>query len=164
MNRDDTKAMTDLPYRAGVGIMLINPEKRIFTGQRIDNEAEAWQMPQGGIDDGEEPRETALRELEEETGIARSLVSILAETPDWLSYELPEDLRGGVWKGRYRGQRQKWYLVDFLGNDKDVNLATPEPEFRAWKWSTAAELPGLIVPFKRKLYADIIDIFSDYLR
>lgn len=121
-------------------------------------------MPQGGIDAGEDPRATALRELEEETGIVPQLVEIITETADWLTYDLPEDLISKLWKGRYRGQRQKWYLAQFLGDDRDINLATAHPEFRAWKWAEANELPHMIVPFKKTLYAQIIDAFSPWLK
>ena len=155
--------MADLPYRPGVGVVLLNGQNLVFVGQRIDNTAEAWQMPQGGIDEGEDPRDTALRELEEETGIVRDLVSVIAETPDWLTYDLPEDLIGKLWKGRYRGQRQKWFLARFLGQDHDVNLATSHPEFRAWKWASADELPHMIVPFKQQLYAGIVEGFRRWL-
>src|SRR3546814_534157 len=133
MKSEGQPRMIDLPYRPGVGVMLLNGQGLVFVGQRIDNTAEAWQMPQGGIDEGEDPRDTALRELEEETGIHRDLVAIIAETPGWLTYDLPDDLIGKLWKGRYRGQRQKWYLARFLGEDRDVDLDTPHPEFRAWK-------------------------------
>lgn len=153
-----------LPYRPGVGVMLLNGPGLVFVGQRIDNTAEAWQMPQGGIDEGEDPRHTALRELEEETGIAPRLVEIIAESRGWLDYDLPPDLIGKLWKGRYRGQRQKWYLARFLGQDGDVNLATPHPEFRAWKWATAQELPHMIVPFKQQLYAAILEEFHGWLK
>src|SRR3546814_5280989 len=129
----------------------------LFPYTTLFRSAEAWHMPQGGIDKGEEPRVTALREMEEETGIAPRLVEIVTETPGWLTYDLPEDLVGKLWKGRYRGQRQKWYLARFLGADSDVNLATSHPEFRAWKWASAQELPHMIVPFKRRLYADIVE-------
>lgn len=156
--------MSELPYRPGVGVMLLNRQRHVFVGQRIDSTAEAWQMPQGGIDEGEEPRATALREMEEETGIAPRLVEIVTETPGWLTYDLPEDLVGKLWKGRYRGQRQKWYLARFLGVDSDVNLATSHPEFRAWKWASAHELSHMIVPFKRRLYADIVEAFGDWLK
>jgi putative (di)nucleoside polyphosphate hydrolase len=157
-------SMTDLPYRPGVGVMLLNRSGRVFVGQRIDNTAEAWQMPQGGIDEGEDPLTTALREMEEETGIAAHLVEIVTETSGWLTYDLPQDLVGKLWKGRYRGQRQKWYLARFLGEDSDVNLETAHPEFRAWKWADHAELPHLIVPFKQRLYHEILDSFRDWLK
>lgn len=155
--------MTDLPYRPCVGVMLLNRHGKVFVGQRIDNTAEAWQMPQGGIDDGEDPRQTALRELEEETGITASLVRVVAESDDWLSYDLPDDLIGKLWKGRYRGQRQKWFLAEFLGEDSDVRLETAHPEFRAWKWVDAADLPHMIVPFKKELYGKVLAAFASWL-
>lgn len=156
--------MPDLPYRPCVGVMLLNCHGHVFVGQRIDNTAEAWQMPQGGIDDGENPRETALRELEEETGITPQLVRIVAESDEWLTYDLPDDLVGKMWKGRYRGQRQKWFLAEFLGEDGDINLQTAHPEFRAWKWAEANDLPHMIVPFKKALYQRLLEVFGERLR
>ena len=153
----------DLPYRPAVGVMLLNADDLVFVGQRLDSTLEAWQMPQGGTDPGEEPRDAALRELEEETGIRRELVDLLACASRTLDYDLPADLVGKLWKGRYRGQRQTWYLARFLGRDEDVNLATHEPEFRAWRWVDAYELPRLIVPFKRALYEAVLEEFADYL-
>ena len=150
-------------YRRGVGVMLLNRAGQVFVGQRIDNPTDAWQMPQGGLDEGEEPWACALRELEEETGIPRDLVEIVAEHDEPLFYDLPEDLIGKVWKEPWRGQRQTWFLARFLGRDEDVNLATPHPEFRAWKWAEPAELPALIVPFKKKLYEDLVEAFADWL-
>src|SRR5688572_139478 len=141
----------DLPYRPGVGVMLVNAEGQVFVGQRLDSTLEAWQMPQGGVDEGEDTRAAALRELEEETGIRPDLVEIVTCTSEELLYELPEDLIGKLWKGRYRGQRQTWYLARFLGQDEDVNIATPHPEFRAWKWADPKDLPAMIVPFKTRL-------------
>ena len=155
--------MSDLPYRPCAGIMLLNRENRVFVGQRIDTTLEAWQMPQGGIDPGEDAREAALRELGEEVGVAPDQVELIAEAPEELTYDLPPELVGKVWKGRYRGQRQRWFLFRFLGDDADVNLATPEPEFRAWRWIDAAALPGLAVPFKRPLYEDVLAAFAAYL-
>jgi len=154
---------TLLPYRPGVGVMLLNDRDQVFVGQRLDSTLEAWQMPQGGIDEGEDPRVAAHRELHEETGITQELVSIIAETADWLTYDLPEDLVGKLWKGRYRGQRQLWYAMRFHGHDSDVNLETGHPEFRAWKWADPSHLPALIVPFKRQLYEDVLAAFSDLL-
>ena len=145
-----------LPYRPGVGVMLVNADNRIFVGQRFDSTVEAWQMPQGGIDPGEEPWGAALRELGEETGVPPHLAEKIAETGDWLTYDLPPELVGKIWKGRYRGQRQRWYALRFLGNDGDVNIATEHAEFRAWKWADLAELSRLIVPFKRQLYTDLV--------
>ena len=150
-------------YRPAVGVMLLNTEHMVWVGQRLDNSLEAWQMPQGGLDEGEEPLEGALRELEEETGIPRHLVEILARHPVELLYDLPDDLLGRIWKGRYRGQRQHWFLARFLGEDEDVDIETAEPEFRAWKWAEPAELPAMIVPFKKKLYEDVLEAFADWL-
>ena len=150
-------------YRRGVGVMLLNRQGRVFVGARIDNTDDAWQMPQGGIDKGEEPWATALRELEEETGIAPELVEKVSECPERLKYDLPEELRGKLWGGKWAGQDQDWYLARFLGRDSDVNIATRQPEFREWKWIEPAQLPELIVPFKRNLYRRLIAEFADYL-
>ena len=136
--------------------MLLNADGRVFVGQRLDSKLEAWQMPQGGIDPGEAPHATALRELEEETGIAPHLIEITAETADWHYYDLPDDLIGTVWKGRYAGQRQKWFAARFLGTDSDVDIATSHPEFRAWRWAEAHELVAMAVPFKTELYTAVI--------
>lgn len=156
--------MSELPYRPGVGVMLVNRDGLIFVGQRFDSTVEAWQMPQGGIDPGEEPWGAALRELGEETGVPPHLVEKIAETGDWLTYDLPPELVGKIWKGRYRGQRQRWYALRFLGNDGDVNIATEHAEFRAWKWADLAELSRLIVPFKRQLYTDLVRELGPLIR
>ena len=153
----------DDKYRRGVGVMLLNREGKVFVGARIDNTDEAWQMPQGGIDEGEEPWATALRELEEETGIRPSLVERFSECPERLKYDLPEQLRGKLWGGKYVGQDQDWFLARFLGSDGDVNIQTKHPEFREWKWIGPSELPDLIVPFKRDLYRQLLREFADYL-
>jgi putative (di)nucleoside polyphosphate hydrolase len=153
----------DIGYRPAVGIMLVNGEGKVWVGQRLDNALDAWQMPQGGLDEGEGPLEGALRELEEETGIRRELVEIVARAKDELTYDLPDDLVGKVWKEPWRGQRQTWFLARFLGTDEDVNLQTPDPEFRAWKWAEPGELPAMIVPFKKKLYQDLLAEFRDWL-
>lgn len=155
--------MSDLPYRPCAGIMLIDREDRVFVGQRIDTSLEAWQLPQGGIDPGEDAETAARRELGEETGIAPELVELIAEAPDELFYDLPPELIGKVWRGRYRGQRQRWFLFRFLGRDDQVDLRTEHPEFRAWRWAAAAELPGIAVPFKRKLYEDVLAAFAPHL-
>jgi putative (di)nucleoside polyphosphate hydrolase len=150
----------DLPYRPAAGVMLINADNKVFVAQRIDSTLEAWQMPQGGLDPGEEPQAGALRELEEETGIRPDLVEVVARSAGELLYDLPEDLVGKLWKGRYRGQRQTWFLCRFLGRDSDIDLATAEPEFRAWRWVEPDELPDLIVPFKRSLYQNVLAEFD----
>lgn len=150
-------------YRPGVGVMLINHERKVWVGQRLDNALEAWQMPQGGLDKGEEAEAGALRELEEETGIAADLVEIVHVCPEQLTYDLPEDLVGKIWKEKWRGQRQTWFLARFLGTDEDVNIATRHPEFRAWKWADARELDAMIVPFKRDLYRQVIAAFAEWL-
>lgn len=149
----------ELAYRPCVGIMLVNMDGKVFVGQRLDNKVEAWQMPQGGIDEGEEAKTAAFRELGEETGIAPEHVEIIARARDEHFYDLPPELVGKLWGGKYRGQRQFWFLARFIGKDSDINIATPEPEFRAWKWATPDSLPEMIVPFKRKLYRDILQEF-----
>ena len=156
-------AMTDiasLPYRPCAGVMLLNRDGRVFVGQRLDSVVEAWQMPQGGIDPGEDALEAAWRELWEETGVERRHAELVAEAPEELYYDLPEDLAGRLWKGKWRGQRQRWFLFRFLGEDSDVNIQTAEPEFRAWRWADPADLPDLIVPFKRQLYRDVLNAFA----
>jgi putative (di)nucleoside polyphosphate hydrolase len=152
-----------LPYRPCAGIMLLNARGQVFVGQRIDTTIEAWQMPQGGIDDGETAQSAAIRELREETGIAPDQVELIAIAPRDLYYDLPEDLIGKVWKGKYRGQVQRWFLYRFLGEDGDIDIATEHQEFRAWRWVAPAELPQLIVPFKRALYEQVLAAFADRL-
>ena len=150
-------------YRRGVGVMLLNSEGKVWVGARIDNRADAWQMPQGGIDEGEEPWATALREVEEETGIAPHLIEKIAQCPERLRYRLPDELVGVIWKEPWVGQEQDWFLCRFLGRDSDVNIATEHPEFREWRWVEPGRLPDLIVPFKRELYRRLVDEFADYL-
>lgn len=152
-----------LPYRPCVGLMVLNMAGEVFVGQRLDRDYDAWQMPQGGVDPGEEPRDAALRELEEETGITRDLVTIEAETADWLPYELPRDLVPKLWKGRFRGQEQKWFLLRFRGTDDQVNIQTAEPEFKEWRWLTPDKMLDGIVPFKREVYARVVSEFGDRL-
>lgn len=146
-----------LPYRPCVGVMLANGEGRVFVGQRRDWPEPAWQMPQGGIDEGEDPKDAALRELEEETGIPRDLVRIEAETAGWIPYDLPPEIVNKRWKGRFRGQEQKWYLMRFLGTDDQVNIETAEPEFSVWRWADPKDLVPGIVPFKRAVYVRVLD-------
>jgi putative (di)nucleoside polyphosphate hydrolase len=155
--------MSDDKYRRGVGVMLLNREGKVFVGARIDNTDEAWQMPQGGIEESEEPWVTALREVEEETGIPQHLVERIAQCPERLTYALPEELQGRLWGGKWIGQDQVWYLARFLGTDADVNIHTNHPEFREWKWIEPEQLPELIVPFKRDIYRRLLREFSDYL-
>jgi putative (di)nucleoside polyphosphate hydrolase len=146
-------------YRPGAGIMLVNAAGHVFVAQRLDNVVEAWQMPQGGIDPDEDPRAAALRELEEETGIAPHLVEIIAQSAGEYVYDLPPDLATTIWKGRWKGQRQWWFLMRFTGADSDVNIETAHPEFRAWKWIDPDHLPSIIVPFKVQLYRDLLAEF-----
>ncbi len=147
-----------LPYRPCVGIMLIDGGGRIFVAQRIDNPSAAWQMPQGGIDAGESPRQAALRELQEEVGTDKA--EILAESRNWWRYDLPAERVPQLWDGRYRGQEQRWFALRFLGEDADIDIETESPEFRAWRWAELAELPDIIVPFKRQIYREVIAEFG----
>lgn len=148
----------NLPYRSGVGIMLINKNGNIFVAKRIDTKAEAWQMPQGGIDDGEDAKTACLREMLEEIGTNKA--EIIGESTDWYSYDLPDNLIPSIWGGKFRGQRQKWFALRFLGEDADINIATEHPEFCEWQWAEPNTLPDLIVPFKRELYRNLVTEFS----
>jgi len=152
-----------LPFRPNVGIMLANLAGHVFVGQRIDNPTPAWQMPQGGVDPGESPRDAVLRELCEETGISADHVVIEAEAEQWIPYELPHDLVPQLWQGRYRGQEQKWFLLRFNGTDNDVNIATDHPEFSRWQWLPPDQLVANIVPFKRDVYARVLEEFGGVL-
>lgn len=161
----------DLPYRPCVGVALINRAGLVFVGRRKKeagpehvDDAHAWQMPQGGIDEGEDPYEAALRELAEETNVTS--VSLLGATQDWLTYDLPADVIGIAWKGRYRGQKQKWFALRFEGDETEIDIATPagghKPEFDAWRWERMENLPGLIIPFKRPVYEDVVAAFRGF--
>ena len=150
-------------YRPNVGMMIINQKKEIFVGKRIDHPSNLWQMPQGGIDAQEIPSIAALREMEEEVGIKKNKVDLLTESKDWYYYSIPSDLAKTLWKGKYKGQRQKWFLYKFKGTDKDVNIHTEHPEFSDYKWVTKDFLVPNIVPFKKKIYEKLLLEFKDYL-
>jgi putative (di)nucleoside polyphosphate hydrolase len=152
-----------LPYRPCVGVVLIDARGMVFAGQRIDSPSPAWQMPQGGIDEGEKPREAAYRELWEETGVTRDKVEFVGKTHGWVTYDLPPELLGKVWGGKFRGQKQKWFLFRFKGQDSDVKIATDHPEFSTWRWILADEMLESIVPFKRAVYDQVIRSFRAYL-
>lgn len=168
MSKSAPKAMTAaeiaaLPYRPCVGLVVMNRDGLVFAGQRLDNPGDAWQMPQGGIDPGETPLVAALRELGEETGIAATSVAVIAESPDWISYDLPVDLVPRIWKGRYRGQSQRWFLLRFLGEESEINIARPHPEFSTWAWMAPDALIARIVPFKRATYEQVFAGFEGKL-
>lgn len=155
---------SNLPYRPCAGIMLVNQDGLVFVGQRLDAKdspfPDAWQMPQGGIDDGEDPEAAALRELHEETGVHHHQVQIIAQTKEEHFYDLPGHLLGKIWKGKYRGQRQNWFLMRFSGSDRDIDISTKHAEFSQWKWTDPSGLPDLIVPFKRDLYKAVLNEFA----
>jgi len=155
--------MTDLPYRPCAGVMLVNRTGQVFVGQRMYSTLEAWQMPQGGIDPGEDALTAAVRELGEETGIAADKAELIAAADGDFTYDLPPELIGKVWKGRWRGQTQRWFLFRFLGEDGDIDIATAHQEFRAWRWIEPDDLPRLIVPFKRALYEAVLAAFRPRL-
>lgn len=159
-----TEALTPggLPYRPCAGVVLMNADGLVFAGQRIDSQG-AWQMPQGGIDKGETPAQAALRELTEETGVSPDRVEMLEEAPDWVFYDLPPELLGKVWKGKFGGQKQKWFLLRFLGDDSDIRIDTDYPEFDRWRWMSPDELITHIVPFKRDVYRQVFALFGDRL-
>jgi putative (di)nucleoside polyphosphate hydrolase len=162
--------MSSLPYRPCVGVMLLNPRGQVFIGRRkseagpehVDDD-HAWQMPQGGIDDGEDPRDAAFRELWEETNVRSA--AIIAEAPEWFSYDLPDDIIKRSWKGRYRGQTQKWFAMRFEGGESEIDIHAPaggqhRPEFNAWRWADMNALPSLIIPFKRPVYEKVVAAFA----
>ncbi|NBX53004.1 MAG: RNA pyrophosphohydrolase [Proteobacteria bacterium] len=155
--------MPDHLYRNGIGIILINSNKKIFVGKRIDNQSDAWQMPQGGIDVGEDEDLAMYRELLEETGIKSENVKLIKKSNRYFYYNLPYKLQKKFWGGKYLGQKQRWYLVRFVGTDQDVNISSHEPEFSEWKWVNSDDLLNLIVSFKRKLYQELITEFSEFL-
>ena len=157
------EAFKALPYRPNVGLMVLNAQGHVFTGQRLDYPSAAWQMPQGGIDEGEDARAAAFRELKEETGISAEMVEILAQSTDWISYDFPAELAKKLWKGGYRGQKQRWFLMRFAGPDNLIDIETEEPEFSEWRWMAPDELLDNIVPFKRGVYQQVLDEFRDFL-
>ena len=144
------KNRKELPLRLGVGIALLNHENNIFVGKRIDNPANSWQMPQGGVDENEDFLRAAKRELEEETGIRT--IKVIKELNEWQTYDLPKNLLGTLWKGKYRGQKQKWFIMRFLGKNDEINIRTNKPEFLDWKWINPSDLPGVAVDFKINIY------------
>ena len=152
--------MNKLPYRQGVGVMLVSKDKKIFVGKRIDNRS-AWQMPQGGVDKEENLVDAAKRELKEETGI--STIKIIKKSKKIYTYDLPNYLLGKIWKGKYKGQKQTWFLAEFLGKDNEIDLNQKNPEFKKWKWVDINELPDLIVPFKKELYQELVEEFKSFI-
>ena len=147
------KNAKQLPLRIGVGIILLNNENKIFVGKRIDNPEKFWQMPQGGINNNESSLEAAIRELREETGIKN--IKLIKELNEWLEYNLPDNLLGKIWKGKYRGQKQKWFIMKFIGKEEEINIKTKNPEFLAWKWIDFSKLTEIVVDFKLNVYSEI---------
>ena len=151
--------INSLPYRLGVGLVIINNQSEIFTGRRLDN-TNAWQMPQGGIDNYEIPLDAAYREMYEETGIRKSKVTLLKQSKTWYRYDLPQEIQSKFWGGKFRGQSQKWFLFKFIGTELDINIETKDQEFSDWKWSKKTEMLDSIVPFKRSLYQSVLKDFQ----
>ena len=149
-------------YRPCVGIVLIN-NGSIFAGQRLDYKSDAWQMPQGGIEENESPIRAAIRELKEETGIKKKHIKIILESKNWINYDLPKELIPKLWNGKFVGQSQKWFAMEFLGSDSDININTKNPEFSKWQWMTKNKLLERIVPFKKRVYENILSQFSAQL-
>jgi putative (di)nucleoside polyphosphate hydrolase len=154
--------ISDLPFRQGVGMMILDKNNRVFVGKRLDSKSNGWQMPQGGIDLGETPSRAALREMEEEVGSGKG--EIIAESKKWYSYRVPDFLIPRLWGGKYCGQRQKWFLIRFQGDDSDININTEYPEFDQWKWVEFDQLLADIIPFKLKLYEQVVDEFASLLK
>ena len=150
---------SSLPYRLGVGLIIINKQSEIFTGRRLDS-TKAWQMPQGGIDDNEIPLEAAYREMGEETGIQKHNVTLLKQSKRWYRYDLPQEIQGKFWGGKFRGQSQKWFLFEFIGTNLDINIETEVPEFSEWRWSRKNDMLATIVPFKKSLYQSVLKDFD----
>jgi len=161
---NNKKEKPDYLYRCGVGVMLLNDKKEIFVGKRIDNNSDAWQMPQGGIDAGEDEDLAMFRELKEETGIDGSQIKVVKKSSGYHYYNLPYKLQKKFWGGKYLGQKQRWYLAEFVGDESLINIKTENPEFSDWKWIANSEIINVIVGFKRSLYRDVINEFSDFLK
>ena len=153
--------MQRLPMRKGVGVIVLNNENKVFVGKRKDNPVDKWQMPQGGVDIGESYLSAMKRELYEETSIKS--IKILKEINGFFEYELPKNLVGIIWKGKFRGQKQKWFITRFIGNENEINLQTKNPEFIEWKWIIPDELPKTIVDFKKKMYVELLEILKDFI-
>ena len=151
-------------YRPAVGIIVINHEQKIFLAKRIDSEEYAWQMPQGGIDDGEDIRAAAFRELEEETSIKQDQLEYIAETKDWLFYDFPKEMQTTLWDGKYKGQKQKWFFMRFHADDQEICLDTDHPEFQEWQWVELHSIADHVVPFKKELYQQLIQYIENWLR
>ena len=158
-----TFAAQPTEYRPCAGIMLVNRQGKVFVARRLDGSADTWQMPQGGLDEGETAEDAALRELTEETGIAAETVAVIGRSGEEQVYDLPDELMGVLWNGRYRGQRQSWFCLRFLGCDDDIDIATEHPEFAEWRWADPDELPDVAVPFKRTLYKAVLAEFRPLL-